>query len=158
MHIDALRYMSMALPIDLTPLEIQTLRASMPRQLISQSNTSGEADVPRPPNLLRQSIAQAICWLFAGLLVILPIIMTLLNRLLQYERQHRLTERVIANGVQVTSNLGERGVEVHQALVRFRDGHVGGACVDLGSWAIEGIVGGVTDGLDAVAQGQRNLS
>lgn len=84
--------------------------------------------------------------------------MTLLNRLLQYERQHKVTERVIANGLDVTSALGERGVELHQAIVRFKDGRVGGACVDLGSWFLEGIVGGVNDGLDAVAQSRRRPS
>ena len=159
MHIDALRYMHMALPPDLTPLEIQTLRASMPRQLLSQSATTGEAaNDMRQPNLLRQSIAQAVCWLVAGLLLILPIIMALLHRLLQFERQHQVTERVLANGVQMTSTLGERGVELHQAMVRFKGGRVGGVCVDMGSWFIEGIVGGVTDGLDAVAQSQRKAS
>jgi len=76
----------------------------------------------------------------------------------QFERQNQVTERVIANGVQVTSALGERGVELHQAVVRFKDGRVGGACVDLGSWFLEGIVGGVYDGLDAAAHSQRKAS
>jgi hypothetical protein len=149
--------MHMALPPDLTPLEIQTLRASMPRQLISLSDTTGEA-ADSQPNLLRQSVAQAVCWFVAGLLVVLPIIMTLLHRLLQFERQHQVTERVLANGVQVTSALGERGVELHQAMVRFKAGRVGGVCADMGSWFVDGIVGGVTDGLDAVAHSQRKAS
>jgi hypothetical protein len=158
MHIDALRYMHMALPPDLTPVEIQSLRASMSPQLIAQAAEHGELHVPRQSNILRQSIAQAVCWLVAGLLLVLPMIMTLLNRLLQFERQHQVTERVISNGVQVTSALGERGVELHQAIVRFKEGRVGGACFDLGSWFIEGIVGGVNDGLDAVAQSRRRAS
>ncbi|ETI25608.1 hypothetical protein G647_02382 [Cladophialophora carrionii CBS 160.54] len=158
MHIDALRYMHMALPQDLTPLEIQSLRGSMAPQLISQAAKPGELPVPRHPNILRQSIAQAVCWLIAGLLLVLPVIMALLNRLLQFERQHQVTERVISNGVQVTSALGERGIELHQAIVRFKDGRVGGACFDLGSWFMEGVVGGVNDGLDAVAQSRRAAS
>ncbi|OCT47038.1 hypothetical protein CLCR_02561 [Cladophialophora carrionii] len=158
MHIDALRYMHMALPQDLTPLEVQSLRGSMAPQLIFQAAGPGELPVPRHPNILRQSIAQAVCWLIAGLLLVLPVIMTLLNRLLQFERQHQVTERVISNGVQVTSALGERGIELHQAIVRFKDGRVGGACFDLGSWFMEGIVGGVNDGLDAVAQSRRAAS
>ncbi|EXJ57353.1 hypothetical protein A1O7_07700 [Cladophialophora yegresii CBS 114405] len=152
MHVDALRYMHMALPQDLTPLEIQSLRASMAPQLISQAAEPGGLHFPRHPNILRQSIAQAVCWLIAGLLLVLPVIMTLLNRLLQFERQHQVTERVISNGVQVTSALGERGIELHQAIIRFKDGRVGGACFELGSWFVEGVVGGVNDGLDAVAQ------
>ncbi|KAJ9610318.1 hypothetical protein H2200_005095 [Cladophialophora chaetospira] len=157
MHIDALRYMHMALPPDLTPLEIQTLRASMPQQLLCQSKSADQAPNSQP-NLLRQSIAQAVCWFIAGLLVIVPVIMTLLHRLVEFERQHQITERVLANGIQVTSSLGERGAELHQALVRFKAGRVGGACVDMGSWFVDGIVGGVTDGLDAVAQSQRRAS
>ncbi|KIW65975.1 hypothetical protein PV04_08188 [Phialophora macrospora] len=158
MHIDALRYMHMALPSDLTPLEIQSLRASMSPQVIAQTAELGELHGPRQPNILRQSIAQAVCWLVAGLLLVLPMIMTLINRLLQFERQHQVTERVISNGFQVTSALGERGIELHQAIVRFKGGRVGGACFDLGSWILEGIVGGVNDGLDAVAQSRRRMS
>ncbi|OQV07960.1 hypothetical protein CLAIMM_12312 [Cladophialophora immunda] len=155
MHIDALRYMHMALPSDLTPLEIQSLRASMAPQLFSQAENFTEYRAQRQPNILRQGVAHAVCWLVAGLLLILPIIMTLLNRLLQFERDHQVTERVLANGIDLTSALGERGVELHEAIVRFKDGRVGGACVDLGSWFVEGIVGGVNDGIDAVAQNRR---
>ncbi|OAP59283.1 hypothetical protein AYL99_06581 [Fonsecaea erecta] len=155
MHIDALRYMHMALPANLTPLELQNLRASMGPQLISPAETLAEYRAQRPPNILRQGVAHAVCWLVAGLLLVLPVIMTLLNRLLQFERDHQVTERVLANGIDLTSALGERGVELHQAIVRFKDGRVGGACVDLGSWFVEGIVGGVNDGIDAVAQNRR---
>ncbi|KIX99934.1 uncharacterized protein Z520_04572 [Fonsecaea multimorphosa CBS 102226] len=158
MHIDALRYMHMALPSDLTPLEIQTLRASMSTQLISQAENLIEYRARRQPNILRQGVAQAVCWLVAGLLLVLPIIMTLLNRLLQFERDHQVTERVLANGIDLTSALGDRGAELHQAIVRFKDGRVGGACVELGSWFVEGIVGGVNDGIDAVAQTRRKAS
>ncbi|EXJ67903.1 uncharacterized protein A1O5_09250 [Cladophialophora psammophila CBS 110553] len=158
MHIDALRYMHMALPSDLTTLEIQNLRASMSPQLISQAENLPEYRAERQPNILRQGVAHAVCWLVAGLLLILPIVMTLLNRLLQFERDHQVTERVLANGIDLTSALGERGVELHQAIVRFKDGRVGGACVDLGSWFVEGIVGGVNDGLDAVAQNRRKAT
>ncbi|OAG39703.1 hypothetical protein AYO21_05978 [Fonsecaea monophora] len=155
MHIDALRYMHMALPSDLTLLEIQTLRASMAPQLFTQEEIITDYRTQRQPNILRQGVAHAVCWLVAGLLLVLPIIMTLLNRLLQFEREHQVTERVLANGLDLTSALGERGVELHQAIARFKDGRVGGACVDFGTWFLEGIVGGVNDGIDAVARNRR---
>ena len=158
MHIDALRYMHMALPSDLTPLEIQSLRASMSPQLYGSTLERGSFYPPRPPSILRQSIARAVCWLVAGLLLVLPVFMTLLNRMLQFEREHQVTEKIITNGLELTSTLGVRGVALHQAMARFKDGRVGGACVDLGSWVIEGIVGGINDGLDAVAQDRRKDS
>lgn len=155
MHIDALRYMHMALPASLTALEIESLRASMSPLLIFPLAESREARDQRPPNVLRKGVAQAVCWVFAGLLLVLPVLLAFLNRLLQFERQHQVTERIITNGLDLTSALGERGLELQRAFMRFKDGRVGGACVDAGSWFVEGVVGGLNDGLDAVAQGRR---
>ncbi|EXJ87739.1 hypothetical protein A1O1_04665 [Capronia coronata CBS 617.96] len=155
MHIDALRYMHMALPPDLSPLEAESLRASLSPQLIFQPADTRELHGQRTPNILRQVIAQAICWLFTSFLLILPVLMTLLNRMLQLERQHQVTERIITNGLDMTSVLGERGVELHRALIRFKDGRVGSVFFDAGSWILEGILGGVNDGIDAVSQSRR---
>lgn len=158
MHVDALRYMHMALPPTLTPLEVQSLRASMSPQLIYQPPPVQEIQAERPPSILRQGVARAVCWVIAGILLVLPFIMALLHRLLQFERQHQVTERVLINGLDLTSALGERGLELQKAFARFKDGRLGSACTGAGSWFVEGIIGGVNDGLDAVAQNRRKPS
>ena len=158
MHIDALRYMHMALPENLTALEVDSLRASMSPRILYQSPLLPQIDRKSNPSLLRQGVARIVCWLVAGILLILPVIMAFLNRALQFERQHQLTEKVLANGLDLTSALGERSLELQKALSRFKDGRLGSACVDAGSWLIEGIVGGVNDGIDAVAQGRTRAS
>nr|KAK5438874.1 hypothetical protein LTR18_008309 [Exophiala xenobiotica] len=155
MHIDALRYMHMALPETLTTFEIESLRSSMSPQLLSQPSETAPAARHQHPSLLRQGVARVVCWLIAGVLLLLPIIMAFLNRIMQYERQHQVTEKFLANGLDLTSALGERSVELQKALTRFKDGRLGGACADAGSWLVEGILGGVTDGVDAVAQSRR---
>jgi hypothetical protein len=158
MHIDALRYMHMALPETLTPFEIESLRSSMSPQLLSQPSETAPAARHQHPSLLRQGVARVVCWLIAGLLLLLPIIMAFLNRIMQYERQHQVTEKFLANGLDLTSALGERSVELQKALTRFKDGRLGGACADAGSWLVEGILGGVNDGVDAIAQSRRRAS
>lgn len=156
MHIDALRYMHMALPPNLTPLEIESLRASMSPQLIFESSDLRELPRQRPPNVLRQGIARAVCWLVAVVLLVFPVIMSCLNRILQFERQHQVTERVLTNGLDLSTTLGERGLDLQKAFTRFKGGRLGSACSGAGSWFVEGIVGGVNDGLDTVAQRRRN--
>ncbi|KAJ4519010.1 hypothetical protein HRR83_003682 [Exophiala dermatitidis] len=158
MQIDALRYMHMALPPDLTSLEVESLRASMGPQLIVPSGEARDGHGQPPPNALRQVIAQAVCWLFASLLLFLPLLMTLLNRVLQFERHHQVTERVITNSLDMTSSLGERGLELHNAFLRFKEGRVGSAFVDFGSWLVEGIAGGLSDGLDEVSRSRKRAS
>jgi len=155
MHIDALRYMHMALPPNLTPLEIESLRASMSPALIFQPSDIRDLQGQPPPSVLRQGVARAVCWLVASVLLVLPVIMACLGRILQFERQHQVTERVLTNGLDLTSSLGERGMELQKAFTRFKEGRLGGACAGAGSWFVEGIVGGVNDGLDAVAQSRR---
>jgi len=158
MHIDAIRYMHMALPSELTPLEMQSLRASMSPQLVVQTQDTQASDARPEPNMLRQSVARTVCLLVAGLLFMLPVITTFLNRCFEFERQHHLTERLISGGLDFTSTLGERGIELRHLLVRFRNGWVGIACIDIGAWLIDGVIGGLQDGMDAVAQNRDKLS
>jgi len=163
MHIDALRYMHMALPADLTAIEIESLRASMTPQLRSLARNELQVQMRPPvqmgrPSLLRQGVAQVVCWLVAAILLVLPLLMTLLNRVLQFERQHQVTERVITNGLDLTNALGERGQGLQKALDRFKQGRLGTACFDAGAWFVGGIIGGVNDGLDAVIQNRKRIS
>lgn len=102
--------------------------------------------------MLRKAVARIVCWLVAALFLVLPIITTLLNRILQFERQHQVTERVISNGFDLTSALGERGLEVQRSLLRLKQSPAGAAFMSASTWVMEGLVGGVNDGFDAVAR------
>lgn len=156
MHIDAMRYMHMALPQDLTPLEVECLRASMSPALF-QGGVQGQHQEPTPrrsPSFLRRAVAQMVCWVFAVFLLIVPLFMNILNRVVQFERQHQMTERILSGSFDLGSCLGEPGSQLQRSFVRFKDSPLGGSCVSAGVWVAEGLIGGVNDGMNAVAHGR----
>ncbi|RVX70850.1 hypothetical protein B0A52_06006 [Exophiala mesophila] len=155
MHIDAVRYMHMALPSDLTPLEINSLRASMPVELLAFPE-SPSPRIERPPTILRRSVAQLVCWALAIVLFVVPVVMAFLNRALQIalnvERRHQVTERLLSNSLDIVSAFGEQGSRLQQPMARFKDGPLGNAFLKIVNWFMEGVLGGVNDGIEAIAQ------
>jgi hypothetical protein len=143
MQIDAVKYMHMALPQDLTAAEIASLRETMPQDVLYQSahseNTAG-------PNNLRKAVAQIVAWAMAITFFVSPLLLTLLNGLLKYERDHHLAERILANGINTVNGMGEYGAQLQTSLVRLRDGPMGRALVGTTVYVAEGIGGGLVDG------------
>jgi len=156
MHIDAMRYMHMALPQDLTYLEIECLRASMSPALLQCTSQGQHQELPpqRSPSFLRRGVAQMVCWVFAVFLFIMPLFMNLLNRVLQFERQHQMTEKILSGGFDLGACLGEPGSRLQRSFLRFKDSPLGESCVNAGVWVAEGLIGGVNDGMNAVAYGR----
>lgn len=152
MHIDSLRYMHMALPQDLSIVELDSLRSSIPTYILSDNTIQKHAP---QSNRLRNQVAYVVSWIVTHILFLLPLIMTILSRILQYERNHQVTEKMIANGLNLANIVGEQGLELQDSINRFKHGRVGGACFNAGSWFIEGIIGGLNDG---IIQGTKSIS
>lgn len=143
MHIDALKYMHAALPNDLTPAETDAIVCSLPqgvrdelgyRQHLVSENRSLESSV------LRKAVSDSVCSLMALLFFLLPFVMASFNRLLRYEREHQLSEKVLSNSVATVNAFGERGLDL-------KDSRFGNALLGTAVWITDGVVGGVNDGL-----------
>lgn len=147
MHIDAMRYMSMALPNDLSATEIETIRSSLHPRFRQKDERQHMMVVPAKPNALRQGVAQAVCWLIALIFVLIPLIVTAANKAIIYEREHKILERVLKGSAQVTKSMGERGLDLGDHFVRFKDTLLGQTFLSAVAWVIEGFAGGVNDGL-----------
>jgi hypothetical protein len=150
MHIDAIRYMNMALPPDLSVSELKFLNDSLPEQLrTQQAPVQGARIVQEPPprNFLRRSVSQTVLLLFAIMTLLMPYLINLLNVCLNYERRHHLSERLLANGMVLADNLGELGLEARNATVRFANGPTGAVLAGASFWVVDGLVGGLADGL-----------
>lgn len=92
LHIDAIKYLVMALPPDLTTPEVERLRESMPQLLLD-----GEAEsAPSSPTAIRRLTAwwtaSTLSWVF----FLLPLLMAMVTSVLQFGRQHQVTERGLA--------------------------------------------------------------
>jgi hypothetical protein len=143
-QIDAVRYMHMALPPDLTPAEVTSLRTSLPESVLGQSN--GEFSRRNPPTFLRKMVAQVVSWFMAVAFIFLPLFAALLNSLLKYERDHQVTQRLLASVQNTAQNLGERGINAQMSVIRALDSPTGRRLVGTGFYLAEGIGGGLIDG------------
>ena len=160
MLIDAMRYLNIALPSDLTALEVEYLRRSMSPLLFcdpSKDQSRQRSCQHGPPSVLRKLVAQVVCWFFALFTFVLPILMHVFNRIFQFERQHQVTEKLLSNSLDLGSLLGEPGSKLQLSMSRFRGSPIGGACVNAGAWFVDGLLGGVNDGMDTIAQGRTNV-
>ena len=91
MHVDAIYYLSRALPQDLTSMELEKLGRGLPQAVIEQR--TGNANRERKPTLLRRITAQSTALMIGWIVLLVPLLVTILNSALAYERRHHLTER-----------------------------------------------------------------
>ena len=155
LHIDAVKYMAMSLPQDMTAEETARFQRGLPLHLLSPPGSSESVEASARKNSLRRSIARMTCWFIAIIVFFIPLLMTGLNEALVYERQHQLTERVLTNTLDLGTLLSERGIELQRSFSRFRGGSVGGAVIDSSLWVAEGFGGGIMDGVRDVQISKR---
>ena len=144
MHIDALKYMHAALPNDLTPAEIDAIIGSLPRDVRDELAYREHVVVPNKliaqRNFLRKAVSDTVCSLIAVLIFVLPFVVASFNKLLRYEREHQISQKMLISGVGTVYAFGERGLDL-------KNSRLGCAILGAAVWMVDGIVGGVKDGL-----------
>jgi hypothetical protein len=78
---------------------------------------------------------------------VLPYFKVFLRQVYEYERSHRITERIVTTTLDAADGLGKSGVNTGSAVCKFNEGRVGAAVGNLAAWWIEGVAGGVYEGV-----------
>lgn len=78
---------------------------------------------------------------------ILPYIKYLLNSAYQYDRTHKISEKVLSGSISTVDMLGKRGVLLSEAVLGMGDGKMAQVLAHIASWLVEGVAGGIQDGL-----------
>ena len=147
LQIDAVRYMNMSLPGDLKPTEIAAIRASLPEDIVSDPLLRRK----NRPTMLRRTVAQAVALFMALVIFFIPLLSSVLNRAMKYERQHRMTERVFVRTQTTVRGLADYRVQAQFTLIRILDSPIGRGVVNSGAYIVEGIAGGLVDGYSGYA-------
>ncbi|KAJ5551875.1 hypothetical protein N7461_006573, partial [Penicillium sp. DV-2018c] len=165
LYINALVYLLDALPADLTPEETSTLRHHVPEPVKAELMTytqpprylegAGHRVESHPKSYLHRVLASTIVQLFILLRFILPYARLLLCQVYQYQRTHRITERIMATTLEAADGLGKSSVNIGAAVYKFNDGRVGAALSNFAGWWMEGVAGGIYEG---VGEGMLYLS
>jgi len=153
LYIHAMGYLLQGLPQNLSEAEAKTLQASIPSSLqIDDTRRDGKASSettgsPPPPSLLHRLLASGIVQLFIFLSFIIPYIKICIRAAYRYERTHRISERVFAAGVDIMNQVGQRSFGIARTVMQIGNGKIGALMAGTCAWWIEGISGGIHDGV-----------
>lgn len=154
LYIHAIIYLLRALPTNLTTEEQLSVRASLPSGIVppqhyAQGHTFGSSKsrAGNHPSMLHRTLASAIVQLFLLFQLILPHLKYLLSSAYQFERTHKISERVISSSISTVDVLGKRGILLSEAVLNIGDGRMGQVLANAAAWIVEGITGGIHDGL-----------
>lgn len=160
MYISALGYLLDAIPKDLTPEESDRIRRNLPVKIKASipttvdlapcatcgPNQQANVNIPRR-SYLHRLLASAILQLFIVLHFLMPYIKIMIRKIYQYERSHHITERTIAATASAADSLTKSGLNVGFDILSMREGQMGIAASNLLAWWIEGIAGGICEGV-----------
>lgn len=104
--------------------------------------------VPQPRrSILHRFVAYTILKLFLAFNFLLPYIRISVGVLYRYERRHRISQRIFSAGVNGVDTMGKRGMKLSQVVYGLNDGKVGQAINEIIVWWIQGLTGGIHEGV-----------
>ncbi|EKD19707.1 hypothetical protein MBM_01659 [Drepanopeziza brunnea f. sp. 'multigermtubi' MB_m1] len=154
LYLHGLTYLIRGLPSDLTTEEQLSIRSSLPQGIVEplhveingHSYTAGPAPDAQP-SVLHRTLASSIVQLFIFLQFILPHLKYLLRAAYQYDREHKISEKVLRQGIDTVDGLGKTGLSLVEAIYGMGDGRFGQIITETIAWIVEGITGGIHEGL-----------
>lgn len=153
-------YLLRGLPADLTPEETLSLQAAIPQGLVNiQNEPDAHAVVPftqdnpmacgapSDASILHRVTAVVVFQTFITIQFLLPYLRLFAGHAYQFERQHKVTQRVVSNGIMTADALRRRSLQLSHTICQMNDGKVGQAINDLTLWWVRGLTGGLQQGI-----------
>ncbi|KAJ9490563.1 hypothetical protein VN97_g2691 [Penicillium thymicola] len=150
LYVNALVYLLDALPPDLTAEETSMLRRNIPEPVKSPPEYVDGANHkirPQPRSYLHKILASTIVHLFILLRFIIPYAKVLMHQLYEYERTHHITQRILTTTLEAVDGFGKGSVNIGAAVCKFNEGRVGAALTNFAAWWMEGVAGGIYEGV-----------
>jgi hypothetical protein len=155
LYIHALTYLLRALPTDLTTEEQLSVRSALPLGIVEplrlemnpDYTSSSQPQDSNQPSLLHRTLASTIIQLFVFFQFILPYLKYLLQSAYQYDREHKISEKVLSQGIETVDIIGKQSLTLTGAIYGMGDGKVGQAITETAAWFVEGVTGGIHEGV-----------
>ena len=162
LYIDSLQYLLSGLPADLSEQEEIGLKASLPDSLTSKTAMAETGVVARTPSIdepdvlprrrtepstLHHVVANIIVYIFLAAAFIMPYLQLLLQEVYRYDRKHKISDKLLAQSVVTVDVVAKQTLLLANNVCQMQDGRVGMALRDVGVWWVQGVTGGVYDGV-----------
>ncbi|KAK6592308.1 hypothetical protein H4I95_11879 [Botrytis cinerea] len=130
LYVHGLTYLLRALPSDLSTEEKISLQSAMPAEMVESLQEESHTGENSQDS----------------------------NTAYQYDRTHKISEKVLSRGIVTVDTIGKSGLAVTGAVYGMSDGKVGQAITDAVAWAVEGVTGGLHEGVSEglIMLGARN--
>lgn len=161
-YIDGVACMLRGLPSDLTAEEELSIREALPPSITATTQSRnleqaliragfGERRPGQVPmhqrSALHQCVALLTLYVFLAVAALLPYLQLFLRSAWRYDREHRISDRVLAKSMEVADVMGKKTLNLAQNFCALHDGKVGDVVKETGIYLVQGFSGGVYDGL-----------
>ena len=156
LYVHALAYLLRGLPADLTEAEAASLQPAIPPCLRAKHGPTGHQEPPDTetqrgsPSLLHRLLASGIVQLFLIFSFVVPHVKFFLHSAYKYDRTHHISERLLTASLDTMGQMGRKGFGVALTLVNSGNGRVGSILTGAFAWWIEGVSGGIHDGVGEI--------
>ncbi|RNJ51927.1 hypothetical protein D7B24_005687 [Verticillium nonalfalfae] len=165
--LDGAEYILKGLPADLSPLELDRLRTSAPRALVPgpqgcnsplsstrchspcghAAASSSSSPARSRKSLLHRWVQAAVVQMFVLAHLALPYVVLLARLAARAEREYNISHNVASAGWGLVHSIGAQGVKATGTLCGIGDGRVGQAIAEAVAWTVEGVSGGLSEGV-----------
>ena len=153
LYVHSLTYILRGLPEELSEVEISCLKNAIPPSL-HNSHWEGKCIESSPhqrqssqPSLLHRLLATCIVYLFIFFNFIIPYVKWFFRSAYNYERTHHLSERLFSASIKIADQVSRKGTSLAGTILNSGNGRVGGIIAAACAWWIEGISGGIHEGV-----------
>ncbi|KAF4630970.1 hypothetical protein G7Y89_g7166 [Cudoniella acicularis] len=153
LYIHALTYLLRALPSDITTEEKLSVRSALPTGVVdllpAETNANNGASQIQngQPSLLHRTLATTIVQLFILVQFALPYIKYLLQTAYQYEREHKISEKILRQSMDTVDTIGKSSINLTGAIYGIGDGKVGQVITETAAYLVDGLAGGIHEGV-----------
>ncbi|EPE30937.1 hypothetical protein GLAREA_03904 [Glarea lozoyensis ATCC 20868] len=157
LYMHALTYLLRALPSDLNEEERSSLRSSLPHRVVEplEMNTSthftdrsqSNVNIPSQPSFIHRTLASTIIQIFLFFQLILPYVKNFLQAAYRYDREHKVSEKVLTHSISTIDEFGKQTLAFTTAIYGIGDGKLGRIITETAVWVVEGITGGIHEGV-----------
>jgi len=155
LYIHALTYLLRGLPTDLTADEQLGLRSALPTGVVEPLRLETGADCSSPnyspesnqPSLLHRTLASTIVQMFIFFQFIFPYLKYLLQSAYKYDREHKISEKVLSQSIETVDIIGKQSLTLTGAVYGMGDGKVGQVITETAAWFVESVTGGIHEGV-----------
>lgn len=153
--------MMKALPSDLTLEEEVSLRQALPPSLAPTHRQDrgvmirqGDRDEVNPfaapverRSFLHRWVAMVMVYVFIVAAAIIPYLRLFVRKAYQFDREHKLSDRLIAQGFVTADIVSRRTFAVASQVCAMNDGKVGESMKEIGMFIVQGVSGGMYEGV-----------